>query len=303
MTLSFDGNVVLVTGAGNGLGRTYALEFARRGASVVVNDLGGAVDGSGQTSGPARAVADEIVAAGGQAVADTHSVADPAGAEAMVQAAVDAFGRIDVVVNNAGILRDEALHKLTDAAWAAVTGVHLTGTMLVTRAAVRHMREQGYGRVVNTTSPAGLFGNFGQASYGAAKMGIIGLTRVLAVEGASKGIKANVIAPGARTRMTEAVMGPLEQSLDLRPDLVAPVVLYLAHRRCELSGEVISAAFGRVSRVFIGSTPGWFNRDLTPEDVEANLDTILSDDNLCYPRNLNDEVALAMGHYQLAPEA
>ena len=299
MSLSFDGNVVLVTGAGGGLGRSYALEFARRGASVVVNDVGGAVDGTGQAAGPAQAVVDEIRAAGGQALADAHSVADPDGAEAMVAAAVEAFGRIDVVVNNAGILRDEALHKLTDAAWAAVTAVHLTGTMQVSRAAVRRMREQGYGRIVNTTSPAGLYGNFGQTSYGAAKMGIVGLTRVLAVEGASKGIKVNAVAPGARTRMTEAAMGPLGDVLDLRPELVSPVVVYLSHRRCELSGEVLSAAFGRVSRVFIGSTPGWFSRDLTAEAVEENLAAVLSDEGLSYPRNLEDEVGLALAHYQL----
>ena len=298
MTLSLAGDVALVTGAGGGLGRTYALELARRGASVVVNDLGVSVDGTGGATGPAQAVVDEIVAAGGRAVADTGSVAVAEGAEAMVRTAIAAFGRLDIVVNNAGIIRDEAMHKLTDDAWAAVTAVHLTGTMLVSRAAFRHMRERGYGRIVNTTSPAGLYGNFGQASYGAAKMGVVGLTRALSIEGAAKGVLVNAVAPGGMTRMTEGVMGSLGDTFDLRPELVAPVVAYLAHKNCELTGEVLSAAFGRVARVVIGSTPGYFSRDLTVEDIEAHLSEIMSDDGLTYPRNLNDEVALALVHYQ-----
>ena len=297
MTLSFDGRVALITGAGGGLGRTYALELARRGAAIVVNDLGGTVDGSGASAGPAQAVVDEIEAAGGTAIADGHSVADPFGADAMVNAALDHLGRLDIVINNAGVIRDEAFHKVTSDAWQTVSDVHLTGTLLVSRAAIGHMREQGYGRIVNTTSPAGFYGNFGQASYAAAKMGIIGLTRVLAIEGARRGVQANAIAPGAMTRMTEDVMGTMAETLDLRPELVAPVVAYLAHERCGMSGEVISAAFGRVAKVFIGSTPGYFSRDLTAESVEANLDTITDPTGLTFPLGLEAEISYAQVHY------
>jgi len=298
MTLSFDGRVALVTGAGGGLGRCHALELARRGAHVVVNDLGGSVDGSGSSAAPAHLVVDEITAAGGTAIADDHSVATAEGAQAMVAAAVEQFGRIDVVINNAGILRDEALHKLTPESWRAVLDVHLTGTMLVTQAAFRHMREQGYGRIVNTTSAAGLFGNFGQSSYAAAKMGIVGLTRVAAIEGEPKGVKVNAVGPAALTRMTETVMGPLKDVVVSKAELVTPVVIYLAHETCGLNGAVISAGFGRISRIFLGTTPGYFDLEATPESVGAHLAEIMDPAGIVFPDSLSDEIGLIMAHYQ-----
>ena len=300
MTLSFDGRVALVTGAGGGLGRSHALELARRGASVVVNDLGGSVDGEGSSASPAKLVVDEIIEAGGIAVADTNSVATSEGASGMVETAVSAFGRIDIVVNNAGILRDEAIHKLALSSWEALLDVHLTGTMLVSQAAFRVMREQGYGRIINTTSAAGLFGNFGQSSYGAAKMGVVGLTRVLAIEGETKGVKVNAVSPAALTRMTESIMGPLKELLVAKPELVTPVVAYLAHENCTLSGEIISAAFGRFSRIVIGTAPGYFDLEPTPEAIEAHLSEILDEGGMVFPKTLNDELALIMDHYQAA---
>jgi len=194
--LGFDGKVAVVTGAGGGLGREHALEFARRGARIVVNDLGGSVDGSGGSKGPAEEVVTEIEALGGEAVADGNSVATEAGGEAIIKSAIDAFGRIDIVVNNAGILRDKTFHNMTDDLVTPVIDVHLKGAFYVTRPAWIHFREQGYGRVINTSSSSGLLGNFGQANYGAAKMGLVGLTRVLAAEGAKYNINVNAIAPG-----------------------------------------------------------------------------------------------------------
>ena len=229
--LGYDGKVVIITGAGGGLGRQHALLMASRGALIVVNDLGGAVDGSGPTSdtakGAAERVVDEIKAIGGEAVADTNSVATPEGGKAIVKTAVDAFGKVDVVINNAGILRDKAFHNLEPAMTEAVFDVHLRGAFHVTQPAWQIMREQGYGRIVSTSSAAGVFGNFGQANYGAAKMGLVGFTRVLAVEGAKYNIKANAIAPLALTRMTEDLLGALGQKL--QPEMVSPLVAFLSH--------------------------------------------------------------------------
>ncbi|HVT77215.1 MAG TPA: SDR family oxidoreductase, partial [Acidimicrobiales bacterium] len=228
--LSFDGKVAIITGAGGGLGRSHALELARRGALVVVNDLGGATDGTGSSQTAAQAVVDEIKAAGGEAVPNYDSVATPEGGEAIVQTAIDAFGRIDIVVNNAGILRDKSFHNMTPDLVDPVIDVHLKGAFNVTRPAYIRMREQGYGRIVNTSSPAGVFGNFGQTNYGAAKMGLVGFTRVLAVEGAKNNIKANAIAPVAKTRMTEDLLGPMADNL--LPEHITPIVAFLAHEDC-----------------------------------------------------------------------
>ncbi|MEN9823117.1 MAG: hypothetical protein RLZ04_1543, partial [Actinomycetota bacterium] len=225
--LGYDGKVVIITGAGGGLGRQHALLMASRGALVVVNDLGGAIDGSGSDKGAAERVVDEIKAIGGEAVADTNSVATPEGGKGIVQTALDAFGRVDVVINNAGILRDKAFHNMEPDLLNPVIDVHLKGAFNVTQPAWVVMREQGYGRIVSTSSAAGIFGNFGQTNYGAAKMGLVGFTRVLAVEGAKYNIKANAIAPLALTRMTENLMGALGDKLD--PALVSPLVAYLAH--------------------------------------------------------------------------
>ncbi|MCB0994848.1 MAG: SDR family oxidoreductase [Acidimicrobiales bacterium] len=269
-TMSFDERVAIVTGAGGGLGRHHALELARRGARVVVNDLGGAVDGTGGSEGPAAQVVREIEQAGGEAVVDTNSVATPEGGAAIVQTAIDAFGRIDIVINNAGILRDKTFHKMDDSLLSPVLDVHLKGAFHVTQPAWLHMREQGYGRVVNTASNAGILGNFGQSNYGAAKMGLVGFTHVLAQEGAKYNIKTNAIAPAATTRMTEEIFGGKIASL-LDPAKVSPVVCYLAHEECEVNGEVFSAGGGAVARFFVGRTQGYVNPDITVEDVRDHL--------------------------------
>ncbi|MDI9949595.1 SDR family NAD(P)-dependent oxidoreductase [Rhodococcus sp. IEGM 1305] len=271
-SLHFDERVAIVTGAGNGLGRSHALELARRGARVVVNDLGGSLHGDGQSTGAAQAVVDEITALGGTAVANRDSVATEEGGRAIVQATLDEFGRLDVLVNNAGILRDKAFHKMDGPMIDAVIDVHLKGTLFVTQPAFRAMREAGYGRIVNTSSASGLFGNFGQANYGAAKAGIAGLTRVLALEGAAYGITANAIAPIAATRMTAGLLGDL--AARVTPEGVSPVVAFLAHEDCPVSGAVYSVAGGRVAKVFVGETSGAVLDELTAEAVRDQLSEI-----------------------------
>ena len=294
--LGFDGKVVVITGAGGGLGRQHALLMAARGALVVVNDLGGALDGSGSDKGAAERVVDEIRGLGGEAVADTNSVATPAGGRAIVQTAVDAFGRVDVVVNNAGILRDKAFHNLTlgegDEAdlLNPVFDVHLKGAFHVTQPAFKLMRDQGYGRIVNTSSAAGIFGNFGQTNYGAAKMGLVGFTRVLAVEGAKYNVKANAIAPLAYTRMTETLLGNIGDQV--KPELVSPLVAFLSHEDCPVSGSVFSVGGGRVAEIFIGEAQGYFDRDLTMEDVRDHWGTITDRSGYSVPTNLAEETAM-----------
>jgi NAD(P)-dependent dehydrogenase (short-subunit alcohol dehydrogenase family) len=279
--LRFEGRTAIVTGAGNGLGRAYALLLASRGANVVVNDLGGAVDGTGSGEAAADAVVREISALGGAGVADTHSVASAEGGEAIVATALDTFGALDIVVNNAGILRDRAFHNMAAEDFDAVLDVHLRGTYFVTAPAYRQMRERGYGRIVVTTSAAGLFGNFGQANYGTAKMGVVGLAKALAQEGRKRNILANVIAPGASTRMTANV---LDSDAPAMPaELVAPAVAYLCHESCSMTGEVLSAFAGRVARVFVAETVGYFNEALTIEDVASNLDSIFDQQGFLEP--------------------
>jgi NAD(P)-dependent dehydrogenase (short-subunit alcohol dehydrogenase family) len=285
--LGFDGKVAIITGAGGGLGRQHALLLAKRGALVVINDLGGAVDGSGSDASAAQRVVDEIKALGGEAVADHNSVATPEGGAAIVQTAIDTFGKVDIVVNNAGILRDKSFHNLTPDLTNAVLDVHLKGAFHVTQPAFVKMREQGYGRIISTSSAAGLFGNFGQANYGAAKMGLVGFTRVLAVEGERFNIKAIVIAPLALTRMTEEIMGVLKDKVS--PEQVSPMVAFLAHEDCPTSGEVFSVAGGRVARVFLAETPGFTKNGLTVEDIRDNWSTITKEDGYFVPRNLGEE--------------
>ncbi len=286
--IGFEGRVAIVTGAGGGLGREHALLLASRGAQLVINDLGGAVDGTGASAGPAQQVVDEIVAAGGVAVADTNSVATREGGEAMVKAALEAYGRVDIVVNNAGILRDKSFANMTDELWDPVLDVHLRGAMCVTRAAWPHLREQNYGRIVSTSSSAGIFGNFGQTNYGAAKMGLVGFTRALAQEGAKYNIKANAIAPVAKTRMTEDILGPLADKLD--PALVSPVVAWLVSEECPVTGNVFSVGGGRVARIFIAEGPGFFKKDLSLEDVRDNWEDIVAEEGYAIPQSANDEI-------------
>ena len=249
---NLDGRVAIVTGAGRGLGANHAKLLASRGAAVVVNDPGVAADGTGSESRPADDVVAEISAAGGAALANYDSVADAAGGEAIVQAALDEYGRVDIVVNNAGILRDKSFHNLEWPNLDAVVDVHLKGAFYVTQPAWKVMREQAYGRIVMTSSNAGILGNFGQANYGAAKAGLVGFMNVLKIEGAKYGIKVNTIAPVARTRMTEDLLGPVAEKLD--PAQVSPVVAYFCSEACEFTGEIWSVAGGTVSRFFIGLT-------------------------------------------------
>ena len=276
--IRFDGEVAIVTGGGAGLGRSYALELARRGAKVVVNDLGGARDGSGEGSvSAADRVVEEIRALGGEAVASHDSVATAEGGEAIVRRAVEAFGRVDIVINNAGILRDRSLVKMAPEDWEKVLSVHLTGAFNVTRPAFARMREQGYGRVVLTTSSAGLFGNFGQANYGAAKMGLVGLMNTLKLEGEKYGVKVNTVAPIAGTRLTEDVIPP-EIFERLKPEFVTPMVLYLCSRPCGETGMIFNAGAGHFSRVAVCSGPGTSVGDgtnpPTPEQIHASWGAI-----------------------------
>jgi NAD(P)-dependent dehydrogenase (short-subunit alcohol dehydrogenase family) len=291
--IGYEGSVAIVTGAGGGLGRQHALELARRGARLVVNDLGGSVAGEGGDATPAEQVVKEIEALGGEAVADANSVATPEGGAAIVQTALDAFGTVDIVINNAGILRDKSFHNLTPELIEPVMQVHLMGAFNVTMPAWSIMREKGHGRVVSTTSASGLLGNFGQANYGAAKMGVVGLTKVLAIEGRKHGILANAVAPVAKTRMTEEIFGDAADLVD--PAAVTPVVCWLASDACQVTGEVYSVAGGLVSRVFVGVTPGYFQKDLTPEAVRDHLDEIRDTDGFAVYDDLGQELQKVWG--------
>ncbi len=296
--LDFTGKVALVTGGGNGIGRSHALQLAARGCKVVVNDLGGAVDGSGSSLGPAEKVVEEIKAAGGEAVADGNTVATQEGGQGIVKTALDTYGRIDIVVNNAGILRDKSFRNMEPALLDPVLDVHLKGSFWTTQAAWEFFREQKYGRVVNTSSAAGIFGNFGQTNYGAAKMGIVGLTNVLAIEGAKYNIKVNAIAPGAKTRMTQDLMGPMADNLEMGPELVSPIVVYLAHESCKPNGEIYSVAAGRVGRIFLGATQGIFNPELTAEMCAEQIDEIRDTKDAIYPKNAMEEMMILMQQAQ-----
>ncbi|MEM7609436.1 MAG: SDR family oxidoreductase [Myxococcota bacterium] len=277
--MRFEERVAIVTGAGGGLGRSHAKLLAARGAKVVVNDLGGAVDGTGGDSSAADAVVAEIKEAGGEAVANYASVSDTAGAASIVKTALDTYGRVDVLINNAGILRDVSFHKMSVEQWNAVLAVHLTGTMNVTHAAWPHLREQGYGRIVNTTSAAGLYGNFGQVNYGAAKLGIVGLTKSLAQEGAKKNIRTNCIAPVAKSRMTETIGLPPAVLDRLEPERVSPLVAYLASEGCEENGQTFSVGGGYMAKVAIVEAQGAVLGDApSPEDVAGRWGDITNMD-------------------------
>ena len=245
MDLRFDGKVVVITGAGNGIGKSYALFFASRGAKVVVNDLGGSHVGDGKSSNAADKVVEEIKSKGGEAVANYDSV--EFGAK-IIKTAVDSYGRVDVVLNNAGILRDISFQKMKDLDWNLIFKVHCDGAYQVTRAAWNIMREQGYGRIVNTSSSSGLFGSFGQANYSAAKLALHGFTQSLAREGAKKNIRVNSIAPVAASRMLESVMPP-DVLQTVKPELVVPLVAYLCHESCNESGGMFEVGGGFVAKL------------------------------------------------------
>jgi 3-hydroxyacyl-CoA dehydrogenase/3a,7a,12a-trihydroxy-5b-cholest-24-enoyl-CoA hydratase len=285
MNLRFDGRVAIVTGAGQGLGRSHALEFARRGAKVVVNDLGGATNGGGSNAGVAQRVVEEIKAVGGEAVANADSVENGA---RIVEAAMDTFGRIDVVVNNAGILRDASFAKMTDEDWDLIYRVHLLGSYRVTRAAWPIMRAAGYGRIVMTTSTAGIYGNFGQANYSAAKLGLFGFAQTLAIEGAAKNIHVNAIAPTAGSRLTASVL-PQEVIDALKPDYVTPAVVLLTHESCTANGKLYEVGGGWVSQTRWEQTQGVFFQDrFSAEELAARWDEATSFQNSRHASSLGE---------------
>jgi len=293
--IRFDDRVAIITGAGGGLGRTYALEIARRGGKVVVNDLGGKMDGTGASSSMADEVVKEITEAGGTAVANYDSVSEPAGGEAIVQTALDNFGKVDIVVNNAGILRDKTFVKLTPEELGIVLDVHLKGAFYVSQPAFKNMKENGYGRLIFTASAAGIFGNFGQSNYGAAKMGLVGLSNVLAQEGKKYNITSNVIAPIARTRLTEELLGGAAEALD--PACVTPLVTYLVSEQCDITHEVYSVGGGRFARIFVGLAPGWTaGKAAKPsaEEIQANIEQIRDPEGYTIPGGIGDEMKLIM---------
>jgi len=274
MAISFKDKVVIVTGAGAGLGRAHALEFAKRGAKVVVNDLGGSVDGSGGGSDAANKVVEEIKALGADAIANGASVSDRKGAESIVNDAVSKWGRIDVVVNNAGILRDKSFVKMELDDFELVLKVHLLGSVYVTKAAWPHFVKQNYGRVVMTTSSSGLYGNFGQSNYGAAKLGLVGLMNTLKIEGQKYNIKVNTIAPTGGTRMTENLGIPEEAFKALKPELISPAVLYLAHDDAP-TGTIIEAGAGYFAKAHIVEGKGVkLGLNATVDDFASNWDKI-----------------------------
>ena len=280
--IRFDNRVVIVTGAGSGLGKCYAIEFAKRGAKVVVNDPGSSLDGSGQNAAAADVVVKEITDAGGTAVASYDSVATREGGEGIVKTAVDAFGTVDVLVNNAGIIRDKSILKLTEEDWDQVTAVHQKGAFCVTQPALAIMKEKKFGRIVNTSSGAGIYGNFGQTNYAAAKMALVGLMNSIFVECAKHNITCNCIAPLAASRMTENLMPP-EVFEKLKPEFIAPLVLYLCSEKSTVNRMIFNCAGGWFSRTEIKCSPGVVlgdgKRSITPEEIEENLDKITNIDD------------------------
>ena len=271
MTIRFDQRVAIITGAGNGLGRQHALQMAARGAKVVVNDYGGSADGTGGSSEPAERVVEEIVAAGGEAIAHGANVANAEQVADMVDKTMAKWGRVDILVNNAGILRDRAFGKMTMEDWNAVMHVHVTGSTICTMAVWPHMKAANYGRIVMTSSSSGIYGNFGQSNYGAAKMAVIGLMNVLHIEGAKNNIRINTLAPGAATRMTEELLPPPAIAL-MKPDLVTPGLLYLVSEDGP-SRVILDATAGGFARTYIYETEGvcFAPDDCTPENVAAHF--------------------------------
>ncbi|MDP3937460.1 MAG: SDR family oxidoreductase [Deltaproteobacteria bacterium] len=290
--IRLDGKVAVVTGAGGGLGRAHALLLAARGAKVVVNDLGGSVDGTGSGKNMADLVVDEIKKAGGEAAANYDSVATAEGGRAIIDTAVKSFGRIDILINNAGILRDKSFSNMSEEMWDTVCAVHLKGAYNCTKPAYDLMKAQSYGRIVFTTSGTGLFGNFGQTNYGAAKLGLVGFANSLRQEGAKYNIHCNTIAPIAMTRMTEGLMQGVPGDL-FAPELISPLVAYLVSDSCAQSGEVFVVGGGMVARAFIGETQGAYTNpkksEPTPEWVADNIDKIMNTDGYTIPKAVQDD--------------
>ena len=296
MTIRFDNRVAIVTGAGNGLGRAHALLLASRGAKVVVNDPGGAVDGKGGGHAAADKVVDEIKKAGGQAVASYDSVADAKAAANIVKTAVDSFGTVDIVVNNAGVLRDKTFHNMTVEDFDFVVKVHFLGTAYVTRAAWPILRAKAYGRVVVTSSNSGIYGNFGQSNYAGAKLAVVGFMNALRLEGQKYNIMVNALAPVAGTRMTESLMTP-EVLEKLRPEYVSPMVAYLCSDQCQRTGGIWSAGAGYFARIEYREAPGVRIQGRAPtiEDVEGNIDKIADLSTNKVYRTSSEEVQAVVG--------
>ena len=297
--IRYDGKVAIVTGAGNGLGRCHALALAPRGAKVVVNDLGGARDGTGGSLGPAETVVKEINDAGGEAVADGANVTDEAQVEAMVKTALDKWGRVDILVNNAGILRDKTFHKMEFSDYRMVIEVHLIGTALCSHKVWDAMREQKYGRIVCTSSPSGLHGIFGQTNYGAAKAGMFGLMNALHLEGAKYNIRTNLLSPSARTRMTEDLGMPEKVLEALTPEAITAALLFLVSEDAP-SRQIISCAGGGYAAAHIVETDGVYlpPDQQTPEAIAANWDKISDTGNIHYYENSNGPIANFIGKAQ-----
>jgi NAD(P)-dependent dehydrogenase (short-subunit alcohol dehydrogenase family) len=272
--LRFDNRVAVITGAGRGLGRAYALLLASRGAKVVINDTGVSLKGDGVDVGPAQAVVEEIRAAGGEAVACTDSVATPAGGKAIIDTALNRYGRIDILIHNAGIVRRGSLKELSYEDFELVLDVHLRGAFHVVRPAFPVMCEAGYGRIVLTSSINGLYGNRNVVNYSVAKAGIIALSNVTALEGAEEGVKSNVILPGAVTRMAEGLDTSAYPPMD--PELVAPVVGWLSHESCSINGEMLISMAGRAARAYVAETPGVYRPQWSIEQVAEHIDAIRS---------------------------
>jgi NAD(P)-dependent dehydrogenase (short-subunit alcohol dehydrogenase family) len=306
MNIDFTGQVAIVTGSGRGLGRLYAMELARRGASVVVNDLGGSMKGAGSDASVADLVVEEIRSEGGTAVASHDSVDSPEGGAAIVQAALDAFGRVDAVVSNAGIYEQAPFEDITQDRWRAMLQVHLDGGFYLAQPAYRAMKDQGYGRFVFISSQMGAFGQDNNAAYAAAKGGLIGLSNVIAIEGARHGVRSNTVLPVGYSRMvTESVgerrLTKLEETLFsmIEPERVVPMVVYFASRACEVSHHNVSAAAGRYARAFMGLTEGWLSDSTAPpatvEEVAEHFAEIASTDRFAVPMSSWDELVELCG--------
>lgn len=301
-SIRFDGRVAIVTGAGAGLGRVYALDLARRGARVVVNDFGSPRDGSGTGSAsPADQVVQEILEMGGEAIPNYDNVATAEGGKNIVQTAINAFGRVDILINNAGILRDKGFLKMEAENWNAVIGVHLNGAYHVTQPAFQAMKDNQFGRIIMTTSAAGLYGNFGQTNYSAAKMALVGFMNTLKIEGGKYNIKVNTVAPLAASRLTEDIMPP-EMFAKMKPEFISPLVLYLCSEDCQESGQIYNASMGFYSRAAVVTAPGVVvgdgNKIPTVEEIKDSWSSINSLDGAKEYDQLNDIIVSVLTAFQ-----